>query len=94
MSDNKEPEIRTGLTDVLDKVLLEVKTAERNWPRYNSAHEAYGVIVEEVHEFERHVFDNQKIRNATAMQNELIQIAATAIRAAACIERDKEWVRR
>lgn len=46
----------------------------------NSAHEAYGVLLEEVDELWDHVKTKQKNRDLAAMQKEAIQVAAMAIR--------------
>ncbi len=61
----------------------EAERARDTWPRYHSAHEALGVLLEEVDEFQRIVFQKQQQRDLAAMRNELIQIAAVALRAAA-----------
>jgi hypothetical protein len=66
------------------------------WPLYNSAHEGYGVLAEEVDELLEaaglelvtagvnrlwvHVKVNQKRRDVDAMRAEAIQVAAVAIR--------------
>lgn len=68
-----------------DYVLLEVhgemEKAEVQHPRYSSAHEAYGVLVEEVAEFFDEVRKKRADRDPEAMRKELIQIAAVACRA-------------
>ena len=69
-----------SINDVLIEVSIEVENAEANWPAMNSAHEAYGVLAEEFHELQEHVFTNQKKRDLDAMRMEAIQVAAMAIR--------------
>lgn len=54
--------------------------AARKWPPFNSAHEGYGVLMEEVRELEAHIFTNQKRRDLDAMRAEAIQVAAMALR--------------
>jgi hypothetical protein len=49
---------------------------------FHSAHEAYGVLLEEVEEFWVEVCLKRKDRSPQRMQDELIQIAAVAIKAA------------
>lgn len=48
---------------------------------FNSPHEAYGVIQEEMHEFQVEVFLKPVQRNRVRMLKELVQIAAMAQRA-------------
>lgn len=61
------------------------KAAEQHAP-YNSAHEAYGVLLEEVAEFFDEVRKKDHLRSRLAMKNEAIDIAAVAIRIAAMYE--------
>ena len=75
---------------VLEKVIREVEFADTKWPPYNSAHEALGVITEEFEEFKDEVKLKQQDRVADKMKKELIQLAATAIRAASVC--DMNWV--
>jgi hypothetical protein len=46
----------------------------------NSAHEAYAVILEELDEFKAEVWKRRENRDTTAMQTELLHVAAMAIR--------------
>lgn len=62
------------------EALHELKIACRNWPKFNSAHEGYAVLKEEVDELWAHVKTNQKKRDIQAMRKEAIQIAAMAMR--------------
>lgn len=50
------------------------------WPPMNSAHEGYGVLMEEVDELWDHVKTRQKSRDLAAMRAEAIQVAAMALR--------------
>lgn len=58
----------------------ELKTAMTNWPAFNSAHEGFAVLKEEVDELWDHVKTNQKRRDLVAMKKEAIQVAAMALR--------------
>jgi NTP pyrophosphatase (non-canonical NTP hydrolase) len=68
----------------------ETSWAVEHWPRFNSAHEAFAILMEEVDELWEHVKTNQKRRDIDAMKRECIQVAAMAIRFAAeiCNEKD------
>lgn len=61
---------------------MAVEAAEK-WPTYNSAHEAFGVLLEEVDELKRHVWAKQSKRDLAAMRAECLDVAAVAIRFAA-----------
>lgn len=65
---------------VLDALLLELTGALQNWPSFNSAHEGFGVLLEEVDELKAHVWMKQKNRDLVAMKKEAIQVAAMALR--------------
>lgn len=71
----------------------EMTKATMNWPRFNSAHEGFAVLKEEVDELWDHVKTNQKKRDLAAMKKEAIQVAAMAMRFAAEVC-DEEWGRR
>lgn len=62
------------------EVVAEAVKAAENWPAMNSAHEGYGVLMEEVDELWEHVRTKQKNRDLAAMRQEAIQIAAMALR--------------
>lgn len=51
-----------------------------DWPPFNSAHEAFAVLKEEVDELWDHVKTNQTKRDIPAMYSEAIQVAAMALR--------------
>lgn len=69
-----------SLTSVAADALDEASTASAKWPPFNSAHEGYGVLLEEVEELWDHVKVNQTKRDLGAMRKEAIQVAAMAIR--------------
>ncbi len=58
----------------------ECSKAMQAWPKFNTAHEAYAVLLEEVDELWDHVKTNQKKRNIEDMRKEAIQVAAMALR--------------
>ncbi len=58
----------------------EATKASDNWPPMNSAHEGYGVLLEEVDELWDQVKINQKRRDIAKMRSEAIQVAAMALR--------------
>jgi hypothetical protein len=72
--------VRLGvfISDVRD----ELESAERNHDPYNSLHEAYAVILEEVDELWDLVRMKSRDRQHDCVRTELMQIAVTAIRAA------------
>ena len=73
------------LGDVLADVRSEAKRALVDHGEFRSAHEAYGVLAEEVDEFWAEVKKKRADRSPAAMRAELIQVAAVAIKAAACL---------
>ncbi len=67
------------LDQLHEAVRAELNAASR-WPAMNSAHEGYGVLLEEVDELWAHVKTKQHKRDLDAMRKEAIQVAAMAIR--------------
>lgn len=67
------------LEDTLPAIGAELRRA-LSWPAMNSAHEGYGVLLEEVDELWDWVKTKQKNRDLKAMRTEALQIAAMAIR--------------
>ena len=63
--------------------LEEAARARIKWPKWNSAHEGYGVLTEEYRELETEIFRNQKVRDLDKMRDEAIQLAAMALTFAA-----------
>lgn len=68
------------LPALLDEVHVELHKAMHNWPPFNSAHEGYAVLAEELDELWAHVKTNQKRRDIQAMRKEAVQVAAMACR--------------
>jgi len=75
----KAQQLQRTLT-IGDAVSAEVLRAASLWPAFNSAHEGFAVLLEEVEELKAHVFTNQKRRDLEAMRAEAIQVAAMAQR--------------
>lgn len=65
---------------ILEEVADEWYAAERRYPSFNSAHEGYAVLLEEVDELWEEVKKNPKTRSKAAMRAEAIQVAAMALR--------------
>lgn len=70
----------SALLDNLALVRDEVYCAQVAWPAFNSAHEGFAVLLEEVDELKAHVWTNQKKRDLGAMHKEAMQVAAMALR--------------
>ncbi len=65
----------------MNLVATEIGRARVRHKDYNSCHEAYAVILEELDEFWDEVKKKSAHRNREAMRTELVQIATTAMRA-------------
>ena len=65
---------------LLRAVKEELAVAVSAWPPFNSAHEGYGVLLEEVDELWDEIKINQKRRDLDKMRKEAIQVAAMALR--------------
>lgn len=63
-------------------VLEESSSAARAHDPYHSAHEAYGVLLEEVDEFWEEVRKKREQRDKCRMLTELVQIASVCMRTA------------
>jgi len=66
--------------DLLENISTEVNQAKAKYPKFNSNHEGYAVILEEVHELWDEVRRDKGIRCTAKMEKECIQIAAMAVR--------------
>lgn len=73
-------EIDEIMGDVAKEAVAEMREACKKWPKFNSAHEGYAVLKEEVDELWAHVKINQKKRDISAMRREATQVAAMALR--------------
>jgi|SRR5882724_1736290 len=68
------------LSRAIGEARCELDNAMENWPAFNSAHEGFAVLLEEVDELKVHVWTNQKCRDLVKMRKEAIQVAAMALR--------------
>ena len=64
---------------IFNEVDAELGRAAKH-PPFNSAHEGYAVILEELDELKAHVWRRQGSRNVPAMRAEAIQVAAMAVK--------------
>jgi len=62
------------------EILAEIAQAKAAWPPFNSAHEGFAVLKEEVDELWDEVKVNQKKRDLLKMYKEAKQVAAMALR--------------
>jgi len=65
---------------LMNAIIAEAKKGYENWGAFNSAHEGFAVLKEEVDELWDHVKMNQRKRDLDEMQKEAIQVAAMALR--------------
>jgi NTP pyrophosphatase (non-canonical NTP hydrolase) len=69
--------LRMKATDrVLDQVRAEIGRAVEKFPKFNSHHEGYAVLLEEVDE----LWDEVRANNHSNARSEAIQVAAMAVR--------------
>lgn len=68
------------ISEAASEAAAEAVQGFNKWGPMHSAHEAYGVLFEEVDELWAHVKTKQKSRDLGAMRKEAIQVAAMAIR--------------
>ncbi len=69
-----------AITDILEDVKDEVSRAVSKFPPFNSAHEGWAVLFEEVDELWEEVRAKQGERHLDDMRTEAIQVAAMAVR--------------
>lgn len=69
----------TDQIGIVEEVLTELSRARAKFPAFNSAHEGYAVLLEEVEELKAEVFWGKTSRNER-MRSEAIQVAAMALR--------------
>jgi hypothetical protein len=82
----------TNVADVMNKIAAEVQKATSKYPKMNSAHEGYAVILEELDEVWEHVKMKESKRDLEAMKIEAIQTAAMCVRFATECCNKKEFV--
>ncbi|MDO9334578.1 MAG: hypothetical protein Q7T57_08680 [Dehalococcoidales bacterium] len=66
--------------DIFEEIEAEYERATTKFNDFNSAHEGYAVILEELEELKAHVFLHHDKRDLQAMRKEAVQVAAMAIR--------------
>ena len=65
---------------ILSEIVDELKVAESRFPDFNSSHEGYAVILEEVDELWDEIKNNKKSGSLERQRKECVQIAAMTIR--------------
>lgn len=68
------------ITDILREIKMEYETATCKYHSFNSTHEGYAVIKEEVDELWDLVKANKGVNGDVEFRKEAIQIAAMAVR--------------
>ena len=66
--------------ELLHEIDVEFEKAINKFPKFNSLHEGYAILLEEVDELWQHVKMNQKFRTKDKIHKECVQIAAMACR--------------
>jgi hypothetical protein len=61
-------------------VAAELERAHATHPPFNSAHEGYSVILEELDELKEHVWTKQANRDVAGMRKEAVQAAAMCVK--------------
>jgi len=65
---------------IFTELISEVSRAESLFPNYNSSHEGYAIIKEELDELWDEVKNNKRVGSVERQKKEAIQVAVTAIR--------------
>lgn len=73
------PPVKT-YSECSHEIMRMIAKAVDRWGVMNSAHEGYGVLLEEVDELKAHVWMKQPGRDLEAMRQEALDVAAVAIR--------------
>lgn len=69
------------LSDDFDEIYVELARAIRKFPAFNSAHEGYAIILEELDELWEVVKENQATPGRSdRLRKEAVQVAAMALR--------------
>jgi len=76
----RRPTEQARLASAVHLVDMEIKRATSKNPAFNSCHEGYAVILEELDELKEEVWLKKSRRNPKRMKAEAVQVAAMAIR--------------
>ena len=68
------------LKEALELVKIELKDANSKFPLFNSPHEGYAVIKEELEELWDEIKNDKKPESKMNQKNEAVQVAAMAIK--------------
>lgn len=68
------------LSTILDDIAEEVRSAESKFPPFNSGHEGYAVIKEELDELWEEIKNNKRPGTYDRQRKEAIQVGAMAVR--------------
>jgi len=71
--------------NVKEDLIREIEFAESKFPEYNSMHEGYAIILEELDELWNEI--KNKDRNELKVYREALQVACTAIRFCKMVQR-------
>lgn len=79
---DEDTEINLSLEDnIFIDMSNELASAEKLYPPFHTAHEAYAVILEELDEFKAEVWKKPPMRDKVKMKEELTQVGAMCARA-------------
>lgn len=67
--------------EILTEIAAEVERAKVHGEHFHSLHEAYAVMLEELHEVWEITMQKRKDRDQDKLRKELIQVAAMAVKA-------------
>lgn len=79
-ADEEHDRTQAALRLALREVAVEARSAMAAWGPFNSAHEGFAVLLEEVDELKAHVWTNQRRRELGKMKHEAKQVAAMGLR--------------
>lgn len=77
--DPEEDQEEANIDQALDDIRLELAKAQK-WKEWDSAHEGFAILLEEVDELKAEVWVNQTKRSVKKLRKEAIQVAAMALR--------------
>ena len=80
MTQEERKEMLEAIDLAMHEIIKEFGRASNKYPSFNSAHEGFAVILEEVDELKAEVWKNRAARTKEAMRREACQVAAMAFR--------------